>query len=318
MKKYPILDIAQMGLEQQSLEQLGTKAKRWFISQNGQQYLFKIGRPGTGENWAEKAACELCHLLGIPHAKYDFALNASDNGVLSPSFITKPALMLHGNVLLHRFRDNNANVYKHRHHTILRVHAMTELAAPPDTSLPSTIIKNGADVYAGYLMFDAWIGNQDRHDQNWGVIATPPIASSSDNEEEENNKWPLRLAPTCDQASSLGRELSDEERKNRLGSKDKNYTVAAYASRSRSALFLTPTGQGKPLSTLDAFQHFAKKTPVAASFWLDRLLSLNAKDTEDIFSRMPDSHMSETAKEFALKMLDINKASLRDLKERLT
>lgn len=38
-------------------EQLGTKEKFWLL-RNDQRYLFKIGRPGTGENWAEKIAAD--------------------------------------------------------------------------------------------------------------------------------------------------------------------------------------------------------------------------------------------------------------------
>ncbi len=47
-------------------EQLGTKRKFW-LHIGEQRYLFKIGRPGTGENWAEKVAAELCTLLGLRH-----------------------------------------------------------------------------------------------------------------------------------------------------------------------------------------------------------------------------------------------------------
>ena len=39
-------------------EQLGTKEKFW-VKIDSQDWLLKFGRPGTGEDWAEKAACEL-------------------------------------------------------------------------------------------------------------------------------------------------------------------------------------------------------------------------------------------------------------------
>ena len=45
-------------------EQLGTKEKFWLHIDN-EPHLFKIGRPGTGENWAGKAAFELCQLLEL-------------------------------------------------------------------------------------------------------------------------------------------------------------------------------------------------------------------------------------------------------------
>jgi hypothetical protein len=67
-------------------EQLGAKEKYWLHIHN-QRYLFKIGRPGTGENWAEKISAELAELMGLPHANYDLAIWKGQKGVLSPSFI---------------------------------------------------------------------------------------------------------------------------------------------------------------------------------------------------------------------------------------
>jgi len=46
------------------IEQLGTKEKFWVIDQKqAAKQLFKIGREGTGENWAEKIASELAELI---------------------------------------------------------------------------------------------------------------------------------------------------------------------------------------------------------------------------------------------------------------
>ena len=67
------------------LEQLGTKAKFWFQLDEYQQALFKEGRPGTGENWAEKACCEIARLLGLPHAEYELASWREKKGVVTPT-----------------------------------------------------------------------------------------------------------------------------------------------------------------------------------------------------------------------------------------
>ncbi len=55
-------------------EQLGTKQKFWFVGEDEKLWLFKIGRPNTGENWAEKACCEIARLIGLPCASYELAL----------------------------------------------------------------------------------------------------------------------------------------------------------------------------------------------------------------------------------------------------
>jgi len=210
--------------------------------------------------------------------------------------------------------EPNVSAYKQRHHTIGRVFAMTKSVVPPDSTLPQTEIKDGADVFVGYLLLDAWIGNQDRHDQNWGVIATPPSRSDVESGRAAANQWLLRLAPTCDHASSLGRELLDEERQKRLSSRDRQYDIVAYVARSRSALFATPS-DAKPLETLIAFQQLASRRPKAALFWLDRLLRLDSNSVYEVFAKTPDSYMSETAKVFALRMLELNKSSLQEMME---
>jgi hypothetical protein len=53
----------------ESLEQLGTKRKFWFTDDQGRRVLFKAEERGTGEDWAEKLACELAGLLGLPHVQ---------------------------------------------------------------------------------------------------------------------------------------------------------------------------------------------------------------------------------------------------------
>jgi hypothetical protein len=55
-------------------------------------------------------------------------------------------------------------------------------------------------------MLDALIGNTDRHHENWGLV----LQGTSDHQD-------LRLAPTFDHASSLGRNETDERREARLG-----------------------------------------------------------------------------------------------------
>ena len=63
-------------------EQLGSKHKFWFQHVSSLMYLFKEVRSGTGEDWSEKVACELCHLLGLPHVHYDLAIWKRRRGVV--------------------------------------------------------------------------------------------------------------------------------------------------------------------------------------------------------------------------------------------
>jgi hypothetical protein len=59
---FPIFDVSASVADRP--ETLGSKEKIWLTPQaglglTGDLHLFKIGRAGTGENWAEKVACEI-------------------------------------------------------------------------------------------------------------------------------------------------------------------------------------------------------------------------------------------------------------------
>lgn len=97
---YRIIEVPEEAAE--STEQLGTKPKFWFADSGGRPCLFKQGRPGTGENWAEKVSAEICGLLNIPHAAYELAVWRGFQGVVSPSFVPAGARLIFGNELLAR------------------------------------------------------------------------------------------------------------------------------------------------------------------------------------------------------------------------
>jgi len=81
---FPIIEVPADSANQ--LEQLGTKSKFWYTDDQNRRMLFKIGRPNTGENWAEKVSCEICSLLNIPHAHYEFAQCQEAKGVEGCSY----------------------------------------------------------------------------------------------------------------------------------------------------------------------------------------------------------------------------------------
>ena len=94
---YPIIQIPDDAPELP--EQQGTKTKYW-LHINNQHYLFKIGRPKRGENWSEKVACELCILLGLPHAHYELAVWMNNKGIISETIVPTDGRLVMGNELL--------------------------------------------------------------------------------------------------------------------------------------------------------------------------------------------------------------------------
>ena len=285
-------------------EQLGTKHKFWF-TEKGHPFLFKEGRERTGENWAEKAASEICDLLCLPHAEYQLAIWRDRQGVVTQDFVPDGGRLVFGNELLAKYVSgyDGTRYYRQREHSLKRVLAFfdtEDLFVPLSFDALETGL-TAADVFIGYLMLDAWIGNTDRHHENWGVTTTYRREGTQE----------VRLAPTFDHAASLGREFVDEKRAAKMTTKDPGFSVAAYAGRARSALYKNP-GEEKPMLCLEAFREATRFRPAAGRFWMDRLERVEQAQIVNIFAQIPHEFITRTASEFAIAFLDTTKQSIME------
>jgi hypothetical protein len=286
-------------------EAVGTKPKFWFLDGTKRRTLYKEGRPHSGENWAEKICCELCRFLSIPHADYELAEWRGRKGVVSTTFVPDGARLVLGNELLARVVPDypdypRAKRFKTRQHTVRLVMAVMSarvIGLPLGYQAPVEL-RDAADVLVGYLLLDALVGNQDRHHENWGLIL---LADQS-----------VVLAPTFDHASSLGRNERDEERLRRLATRDKGSTVEHYVERATSALFATPASP-TPLTTMAAFAEAARISPRAAHYWLSRVEQLDTQKVQQIIANIPAAEMSEPARRFSEKMIEVNRKRLLSL-----
>jgi hypothetical protein len=281
----------------QALEPLGTKRKFWF-NDGERRMLFKAVDRGTGEDWAEKVACELCGLIGLPHVQYELAteLDSGMPGAVCESCAIAPMSLLLGNMLLlaidPKYPAVDVRKYKVQQHTVEAVtRALNILWLPPPDAwtigLPTGIV-TALDVFVGYVMLDAWIANQDRHHENWGMIA------KADNT--------LHLAPTFDHGASMARNVLDGERLERLTTKDRNRQIRQFVRRARSAFFSDPA-TAKPMTTLEAWRAFAQRAPAAAEIWAKQLAMVDRPLVEHILSQVPQSRMSGVCREFTLQLL---------------
>ena len=298
--RYPVVEVPDSAADQ--IEQLGTRPKFWF-HRDGQDWLFKEVRPGTGEDWAEKVASEVCSLLQLPCAEYHLAVWKGRRGVITPNFVPEDARLVHGNEVLGRVLPGypGGQRYKVREHKLDTVVAVlrtfTErLRLRPPIGAPGTPPTDSAlGVFLGYLMLDSLIANQDRHHENWALIVAPDGS--------------VYLAPTYDHASSLGRNESDGNRHDRLTTSDRQRGMEAYVRRARSALYES-SGATRPLGTLDAFRRLAFRLPADAKSWLDRLHSLEDRRVRVLLERIPDDKISGIGIDFAMEMIKLNRERL--------
>lgn len=287
----------------QSVEQLGSRPKFWFREGN-RRLLFKADDRGIGDDWAEVVACHLCQLLGLPHVEYEFAIECDGSqelrlGVVCENMAPTPISLMLGNEMLLALDPTypKEQRFKVRQHTVDAVTNVISNLRPPlgqwTSDLPAKV-NSGLDVFIGYMMLDAWIANQDRHHENWAAL----IQGDQ-----------LYLAPTFDHGAALARNLLDGERADRIHTRDRNRTVAAFAARARSSFFHSENDQ-RPLGLLEAFFFFAQTNPEAANAWKERLRAVTQDAVQSILDRVPTQRMSQVCRQFTLELLLTNQRRL--------
>jgi hypothetical protein len=299
---FPIIEVPSDAARAE--EAMGSKSKFWYNDADFGDCLFKRSRPNTGEDWSEKVAAELCQALGLPHAFYELAIWNGQPGTISPNLLPDKTALVHGNEILANLvssypKSESYNVSQHTLTLVLRAVSQSGVRLPLNWQPPPGI-DSAVGTFIGYLMLDAWIGNGDRHHENWGFVI--PLTGGIPN-----------LAPTYDHAACLGRELLDSKRLQRLT----QHTVQTYAERSRSA-FYRQEGDSKPLLTFDVFAIVARDYSRSAALWLEQLAMISPAQVHALLHWIPTNRISPIALEFAQQMLDINRSRLLRLQEELT
>ena len=242
--------------------------------------------------------------MGLPGAHVELAQLGENRGAISKDFTEngkKGSLVLGNGLLLAR---DSSYPYESRYggtkHTLDLVLDTIDYFSNimPVSYHDHRSILTAIDLFLGYLLLDALIGNTDRHHENWGVLIR-----------DEENQFVVELAPTFDHASSLGTTLTDRERTDRLNTRDAGRTVKAYVLRARSALYLGGTGS-KPLSPLNAFMKATEFRPDAGRYWLQVVSDLNESQLVGTVERIPSELISDTARQFAIRMLECNRQNI--------
>lgn len=305
---YEVYDISEFSSQRPEL--LGTKEKRWVVPPNGhplpaRPHLFKIGREGTGENWAERVAQEICLRMGLPAADYQFATDGNIKGVITREFFPEGGRLIPANMLLSRIVDGYdvTKKFLQRDYTLIMTVSVVERLTRLRTPVGYEDISMGMaakDIFIGYLVLDALIGNTDRHHENWGVVIS-----------SEGDETRFHLSPTFDHASSLGRNEQDAKRQLRLTTRDQRASVEAYAQKARCAFF----GIQNPavtLTTREMMTELAAAYPEATRLWARRAISIPKDFFTSIFEQISPEWISVEAVEFAIRLLMANQRMISE------
>lgn len=198
----PVLDVSSWLRSDD--EWLGDRAKEWLIEPGDSQsaargsWLFKpsrrtelLGRAGAPsrtftwfEAHSEWIAHQLAASIGVPSAVVRLAQRQGVMGSLSRNVASSDEDLQSGDVFLsgllgREYVPNSEKARNRTGHHLDAIGTVLDGLEAPATSRGA----NAQETFAGYLVLDAWIGNTDRHSENWALTVegvTRRLASSFD------------------------------------------------------------------------------------------------------------------------------------------
>jgi len=162
----------------------GRRRKEWLTAPDGKAWLCKFPletRPT--EPAIEAFTSRLARTVGLVAPETHAGVRGSQSATLVRSFLEDGEELAHGSELLQR-RDPTYDPDDHTTHRLDRIRDVLEDRCVDISE------------FVGLLAFDLWVGNGDRHQENWGIV----IAATN-----------ARLAPAYDTAACLGVELGDRQ-----------------------------------------------------------------------------------------------------------
>lgn len=154
----------------------------------------------------------------------------------------------------------------------------------------------------GNSVLDAFIGNTDRHHENWGILL-----------KREGDQWTGLLAPTFDHASSLGRELLDSSEGKCRERILQEGRIGAYAEKASGAIFWNRDDK-RGLSPLELVRRATDLHLKLFGPALSRLQQLDRGTVEAIIESVPPDWMTPLAREFAVELMCYSMGELKRLR----
>lgn len=249
----------------------GTRSKKILANPSGDIYYFKEsynngkGKHYKYEFYSEIIASFIGEMSGLDILDYSIAIHKENIGCLSKSRISNDEELIEGGKYLKAFdntfiMDQEKPKEKYTFQLIMN-------------AFKSFSLESNIDKLIDIIIFDAIIGNSDRHQENWGFIAKSTSFSNAFSEVEKtiagqtskyenliNNitrifnlqkiikqitpheisrikltlKREIRFAPIYDSGCSLGRELTEDRANNVLSDIE---SLDAYISKGQAEIY---------------------------------------------------------------------------------
>lgn len=234
------------------------------------------------DDWSEKVASELAALLELPAARVELAQASDSSGIISRNVTPEGWTLESGDTMLSEFagyvtcagEDRLKNRAGHNLQNIARV--LEGATGPPGTACQGW---PAFDVFVGYLVFDAWIANTDRHAINWGLLM---------NKDDDHKA----LAASFDHGSALA-SGTQEKWLESTGAED--FARRGFAGRFEN---------GAKRTLVDLALEAEAMAGDQAKEWRARLAAVPVERVMAVVASVPA--MSELRRTFLTTLLDIN------------
>jgi hypothetical protein len=270
----------------------GTRKKYLYIDPKTRRKAFfkypmvdeQSGEIIIGEVWSEKIAADIGRVIEIPTPEVAIAKNEDGFGSLSFSFLEDGEQLYHGAEFLNVYFAVK-EIGEHFNPINLRHHKL-------DYILEITWRLNVQNNIIDILIYDALIGNTDRHSENWGLVSNM-------------NNSNFKLAPAYDNSSSLAREFKNDE-KRLLLLKDKNM-LNHYIEKASACISTSEKKRTKHFDLVNMLLNINRK---CVRDTIKKISYLDNTSIDAILSNVPDIIMSSASKELVKKILNIRKDKL--------
>lgn len=272
MYKYKILEANKDFIfrEQSVSNTKGSRDKRIIIDKkSGETGFFKYEKYDCSEACSEKLSYEIAKRLNKNAARIEFAKDEKGTlGIISYLFIKN-------NVTHTDAKDFfNANEFDRKKFCTIN-------------AIKSFLDKYGEkqfEQFLGIMVFDALIGETDRHEENWGLI-------------KENNSY--RLSPIYDSGCNLLRELKNKVNARKIYDGIINFDN--YILKSKTCIY--KENLKTRYKHFELIEELYNEYPNIIINEIKNLKRLSNKDIEKIVNKLPKNIIEEQHKDFIKKYL---------------
>ena len=284
LKKYPIkLQNIDFKLLELNPNVKGSRIKEIVIDKNGEKAFFKYQGNNylVSEACSEKMSYEIAKILGYKCAKIELARDSNGIlGILNYFFIDIGKEE-------HIDASSYLNIHSNERSQFYNITNIKNILDSLDKSLFNEFIK--------IMIFDALIGEQDRHEENWGIT---------------NNGNQYKLSPLYDNGDNLLRDFKNEELAYKYYNGIKDFDN--YINKSKTLIY--KEDHKSKYRHFELIEYLNSKYHDTVQHEIKNLNKLTDQLIENIVNRIPDDLLTDKHKIYIIMYLKRRRNILLSIK----